>query len=91
MRRDEAAALTMTEFQLLLAAKYPIRKGSRKTSTTQLLMNILHVKPDASPKKISPSQNTKSRQSSLANAGLFYTQISPRISRAFHRTFQDDP
>ena len=27
MRRDEAAALTMTEFQLLLAAKYPDQKG----------------------------------------------------------------
>ncbi len=27
MNRDEAAALTMTEFQLLLAAKYPDQKG----------------------------------------------------------------
>lgn len=27
MRRDEAAALTMTEFQLLLAAKYPDQNG----------------------------------------------------------------
>ena len=27
MGRDEAAALTMTEFQLLLAAKYPTQKG----------------------------------------------------------------
>lgn len=47
MSRAEAEQLSMTEFQLLIAAKYPDQKGFTKTSTTRLLMNIWRRRRDA--------------------------------------------
>jgi hypothetical protein len=49
MGRDEAAALTMTEFQLLLAAKYPDQKGFTEKSTTRWPMIIWRGRPEEFP------------------------------------------
>ncbi len=44
MRREEAEQLTMTEFQMLLAAKYPEQKGFTREEYSQITDDYLAKK-----------------------------------------------